>query len=163
MHLRDSPDQRHWYIASDPDRSNVYNVRGVDMPDQSIVERIGAASLRGSTLLSPGQAIDIDVQVADPAGEAGFAAKVKAILTDRYLGARIKVIPGAPITLTVRDNNDSGWSLSLLQADKPIWTHEIDGSAGPSALLGFEPPKHAFPAGAERGAGQSALTVRGSK
>ena len=163
MHLRDSPDQRHWYIASDPDRSNVYNVRGVDMPDQSIVERIGAASLRGSTLLSPGQAINLDVQVADPAGEAGFSAKVKAILTDRYLGARMKVIPGAPITLTVRDNNDSGWSLSLLQAGKPIWTREIEGSAGPSALLGFEPPKHAFPAGADRGAGQSALTVRGSK
>ena len=41
--------------------------------------------------------------------------------------------------------------------------NELDGSEGPSALLGFEPPKHAFPAGAERGAGQSTLTVRGSQ
>lgn len=163
MHLRDSPDQRHWYIASEPERSNVYNVRGIDMPDPTIVARIGAANLRGTTLLSPGRAIDLDVQVADPAGETGFSDKVKAILTDRYLGARIKVIPGAPISLTVRNNNDSGWSLNLTQDGNSIWTHEIDGADGPSALLSFEPPKHAFPAGADRGAGQSALTVRGSQ
>ncbi len=163
MHLRDSPDQRHWYIAADPARSNVYNVRGIDMPDQTIVERIGAADPHGKTLLAPGQAIDLDIQVTDPAGETGFAAKVKNILTDRYLGARIKIIPGAPITLTVRDNAASGWSMSLTHEGQPLWSHELDGTEGPSALLGFEPPKHAFPAGAERGAGQSTLTVRGSQ
>ena len=163
MHLRDSPDQRHWYIAADPARSNVYNVRGIDMPDQTIVERIGAADPHGKTLLAPGQAIDLDIQITDPAGETGFAAKVKNILTDRYLGARIKIIPGAPITLTVRDNAASGWSLSLTKEGQPLWSHELDGTEGPSALLGFEPPKHAFPAGAERGAGKSTLTVRGSQ
>ena len=163
MHLRDSPDQRHWYIASDPERSNVYNVRGVDMPDSTIVQRIGAADLHGTTLLSPGQGLDLDIQVADPAGETGFADKVKNILTDRLQAAKIKIIPGAPVTLTVRDNTTSGWSLSLMHEGQPIWSHELDGTAGPSALLDFEPPKHAFPAGASQGAGQSTLTVRGSQ
>ena len=163
MHLRDSPDQRHWYIASDPERSNVYNVRGVDMPDSTIVQRIGAADLHGTTLLSPGQGLDLDIQVADPAGETGFADKVKNILTDRLQAAKIKLIPGALVTLTVRDNTTSGWSLSLMHEGQPIWSHELDGTKGPSALLDFEPPKHAFPAGASQGAGQSTLTVRGSQ
>ncbi len=163
MHLRDSPDHRHWYIAADPSRSNVYSVRGVDMPDPAVVERIGAANPHGSTLLQPGQAIELDVQITDPAGETGFATKIKNILTDRYQGARIKVISGAPVTLTVRDFSDSGWNLSMTHAGQPIWTHVVEGTHGPSALLGFEPPKHAFPAGAERGAGQSTLTVRGSQ
>ena len=164
MHLRDSPDQRHWYIAANPARSNVYNVRGVDMPDQTIVERIGADDPHGKTLLAPGQALALDVQVADPSGESGFAAKVKNILADRYLSARIKIIPGAPLTLQVRDNAAaSGWSLSLLHSGQPLWSHEISSTEGPSALLGFEPPKHAFPAGASRGSGQSTLTVRGSQ
>ncbi len=163
MHLRDSPDQRHWYIAADPARSNVYNVRGVDMPDETVVQRIGAANPHGSTLLEPGRAIDIDVQVTDPDGESDFAAKLKNVLTDRYLSAQIKVIAGAPVTLSVRDNSESGWSLSLTHEGKPIWSHDIDGKEGAAALLGFEPPKHAFPAGASRGAGQSVLTVRGSQ
>ena len=163
MHLRDSPDQRHWYIAADPARSNVYFVRGVDMPDETVIQRIGVADLRGKLLLQPGQNIDLDIEVTDPEGESGFADQLKNILTDRYLSARIKIVVGVPVTLRVRDNSDSGWSLSLMHAGKPIWTHEIDGTNGPSALLEFEPPTHAFPAHAALGAGQSALGIRGTK
>ena len=162
MHLRDSPDQRHWYIAADTARSNVYTVRGVDMPDEGVVQRIGAANPRGKLLLRPGQAIALDIQVDNPDGMDDFAEQVKNVLTDRYLSSKIKVVSGVPVTLKVRDN-DSGWNLSLLHDGKPIWSHDIDGEAGPSALLEFEPPKHAFPAGAEKGAGQSALGIRGTK
>lgn len=162
MHLRDSPDQRHWYIAADPARSNMYVVRGVDMPDENVVQRIGAANPRGKLLLRPGQAISLDIDVNNPEGIDDFAEQVKNVLTDRYLSSKMKVIPGVPVTLKVRDS-DSGWSLSLLHEGKPIWSHDIDGEAGPSALLEFEPPKHAFPAGAVKGAGQSTLGIRGTK
>ena len=163
IHLRDSPDQRHWYIAADSARSNVYFVRGVDMPDETAIQRIGVADLRGKLLLRPGQNIDLDIEVTDPEGETSFADQLKNILTDRYLSARIKIVAGVPVTLRVRDNSDSGWSLSLMHQGKLIWTHEIDGTDGPAALLEFEPPTHAFPAGAELGAGQSALGIRGTK
>lgn len=162
MHLRDSPDQRHWYIASDTERSNEYVVRGVDMPDETVIQRIGVANPRGKLLLRPGQSIDLDIKVADPEGETGFVKQVKEALTDRYLSARIKVIPGVPVVMQVRDN-DSGWRLSLIHDGQPIWSHEIERREGPSALLEFEPPKYAFPAGVEKGAGQSALGVRGTK
>ena len=168
MHLRDSPDQRHWYIAAEPTRANVYTVRGVDMPDPNVVQRIGAANLRGKTILAPGGAIDIDVQATDPSAtgaEAGqeFSTKVKNILTDRYKGATIKVIPGATIKLTVRDRVEGGYRMSMIQDEKPIWSHEIEGADAATKLMELEPPKHAFPAGAERGAGQSTLGVRGAQ
>lgn len=162
MHLRDSPDQRHWYIAADAARSNVYVVRGVDMPDEAVVQRIGAANPRGKLLLRPGQAIALDVKVKNPDGIDDFAEQVKNVLTDRYLSSKIKIVAGVPVTLMVRDC-DAGWSLSLLHDGKPIWTHEISEEEGPSALLEFEPPRHAFPAGAEKGAGQSTLGIRGTK
>ncbi len=162
MHLRDSPDQRHWYIAADTARSNVYMVRGVDMPDEGVVQRIGAANLRGKSLLRPGQAIDLDIDIANPEGMEDFADQVRNVLTDRYRSAKIKVTPGVPVTLQIRDI-DSGWSLSLMHDGKPIWNHELESASGSAALLEFEPPKHAFPAGAEQGAGQSTLGVRGTK
>ncbi len=112
MHLRDSPDQRHWYIAADPARANVYTVRGVDMRDAGVVQRIGAAELRGKTLLEPGGMLELDVEVTDPA-TPDFATKVKNILTDRYQGAKIKVSLGAEIKLIVRDRVEGGYRLEL--------------------------------------------------
>ena len=165
MHLRDSPDQRHWYIAADLSRANVYTVRGVDMPDPNVVQRIGAANLRGKTLLEPGGAIELDVQVTDPNGGGGedFATEVKNILTDRYQGAKIKVNTGAPIKLTVRNLAQGGYRLAMMQDNKPLWSHEVEGDDAAQQLLKLEPPKHAFPAGAARGAGQSTLNVRGAQ
>lgn len=162
MHLRESPDQRHWYIAADPARANVYTVRGVDMPDASVVQRIGAAELRGKTLLEPGGLLELDVDVNDPA-TPDFATKVKNILTDRYQGAKIKVSLGAEIKLTVRDRVQGGYRLELSREGKPLWNHEIEGDDAAQQLMKLEPPKHAFPAGADRGAGQSTLNIRGAQ
>ena len=133
------------------------------LPDETVVQRVGASDPHGKLLLTPGQTIDLDIQVADPAGETGFNDKVKNILTDRYLAARIKVVAGVPVKLEVRNSGETGWILTMKHDGKPIWSHEIDGVDGPSVLLDFEPPKHAFPAGAELGAGTSALGTRGSQ
>lgn len=162
MHLRDSPDQRHWYIAADPARANVYTVRGVDMPDAGVVQRIGAAELRGKTLLEPGGLLELDVDVNDPA-TPDFATKVKNILTDRYQGAKIKVSVGAEIKLIVRDRIEGGYRLELSREGKPLWNHDIEGEDAAQQLMKLEPPKHAFPAGAARGAGQSTLNIRGAQ
>ncbi len=160
MHVLDSPDQRHWYIAADPDRSNAIILRGVDMPDGTALERIGAASPKGRLLLGPEKLISLSVEVADPEGETGFAKKVTGFLTDRYAGAKITVQEKSDVELTVRDT-DGGWKLSMMNDGKTLWEHTIDGTDGPSALLEYEPPKHAFPFGSAQGAGQSDLNIRG--
>lgn len=164
MHLRDSPDHRHWYIAADPSRSNNYKVLGVNLPDEVALARIGVASLRGRTLLEPGKSIGLDVELSDPEGTTGFAEQIREVLTDRYHAARIRVATGDGVTLRVRDLGDqSGWSMALIHGGKSLWTRDISNEDGPDALMGFEPPLYAFPAGAEQGAGQSELSVRGTQ
>lgn len=162
MHIIDSPDQRHWYIAADPDRTNAVVLRGVDLPDGTVLERVGAAGLKGRLLLEPGQPVSLDVQVADVSGETGFAQKVTSFLTDRFSAARITVQPKSVVTLTVRDAG-GGWLVALVSEGKTLWQQSIDGRDGPAALLDYEPPKHAFPLGTAQGAGQSNLNVQGTE
>jgi hypothetical protein len=104
LHVLDSPDGRHWFLAPHAKTQGRLVLTAMTLPDPPVAAKIRTAA-SPTLLLHPGATLALDLQLPEPPGRSGFAQEVRTALGGQYAAGNIQIAdPTAtsPLRLAIR-------------------------------------------------------------
>jgi hypothetical protein len=100
VHVADSPDARHWYLAGGFGNAPVTLV-AASLPDAAALKVLAGARLEPDYVIQPGAGVSLRVNLANtPPGKPGFPQEVQKALAASLERNRVRIQDGQPVVVT---------------------------------------------------------------
>jgi len=116
LHVADSPDGRHWFLAMPSARSTSVSLVAATLPEPAAQAKLANAKFEPDMVIKPGSQVTLQTTLsATPPGKPGFAQDLTKMFTDTLTRNKISVTDGQSVVMKVTMNNIKTGKMMELQ------------------------------------------------